>query len=164
MTRPTADETQRLAARHGREHAKMDFHFEGFVNRTGAALHQAEANIVADTLLHPPILGIMLLECSQLTPAENAAVLATSGATTKEGSTVGNSFMFNKDLVARFGAQWDDEALQRRDKSVAPQTCRTFGRCRVIVGAPAGLSNVFSEEKRLSRQSTSGMLILTKYE
>ena len=81
-----------------------------------AARHQADANIDADTLLHPLILGIMLLECSQLTSAENAAVLATSGATTKEGITIGHSFLF-EDLVASFGAQWDDEAIQRRENS-----------------------------------------------
>ena len=88
---------------------------EGFVRRTGATLHQADAKIDADMFLHPLILGILFLECSQLTPAENAAVLATSRATTKEGITVGNSHL-SKDLVASFRAQWD-EATPRRDKS-----------------------------------------------
>ena len=32
---------------------------KGFVERTGAAIHQTDANIDADTLLHPLILGIM---------------------------------------------------------------------------------------------------------
>ena len=51
-----------------------------------------------------------------MTPAENAAVLGTSGATTKEGGTIGNRYLL-KALVASFGAQWDDEAIQRCDKS-----------------------------------------------
>ena len=73
---------------------KWTSRFEGCVERTRAALHQAESNIDADTSLRPLILGIMLLECSQLTPAENDAALATSGATTKEGSTIGNGYLF----------------------------------------------------------------------
>ena len=81
-----------------------------FFKRTKAALHQADANIDPDTFLHPLILGIMLH------PAENAAVLATSGAMTEQGSTIGNNYLL-KDLVASFGAQWDDEAIQSRDKS-----------------------------------------------
>ena len=68
--------------------------------------------------MHPLIQGILLLECSNLSPAENAAVLATSGATTKEGGSIGNSYLY-VDLAASFIAQWDDEALMRRDK--APQ-------------------------------------------
>ena len=64
------------------------------------------------------IQGILLLERSNLSPAENAAVLATSGATTKEGGSIGNSYLY-VDLAASFIAQWDDEALMRRDK--APQ-------------------------------------------
>ena len=56
------------------------------------------------------------MECSNLSPAENAAVLATSGATTKEGGSIGNSYL-SVDLAASFIAQWDDEALMRRDKA-----------------------------------------------
>ena len=52
--------------------------FEGFC-QTNRHFHQDDANIDADTFFHPLILGIMLLECSQLTPAENAAVQATPG-------------------------------------------------------------------------------------
>ena len=58
----------------------------------------------------------MLLECSLLTPAENASVLATCASTTKESGTVGNSYVF-RDVVGSFRAQWDDEAIQRRNKS-----------------------------------------------
>ena len=68
--------------------------------------------------MHPLIQGILLLECRNLSPAENAAVLATSGGTTKEGGSIGNSYLY-VDLAASFIAQWDDEALMRRDK--APQ-------------------------------------------
>ena len=73
---------------------------------------------MSTNFLHPLIQGILLLECSNLSPAENAAVLATSGATTKEGGSIGNSYLY-VDLAASFIAQWDDEALMRRDK--APQ-------------------------------------------
>ena len=40
-----------------------------------------------------------------MTPAEKAAVLAASGATTKEVSTTGNSELFI-DVVTSLGAQW----------------------------------------------------------
>ena len=40
------------------------------------------------TLLMRTLMPIMLLECSQLTPAVNAVVLATSGATTNEAPSV----------------------------------------------------------------------------
>ena len=53
---PTLDGTQALAPRNGREHAKV----ERLVKRTRAALHQADANIDADTFLHRLFLGIML--------------------------------------------------------------------------------------------------------
>ena len=70
------------------------------------------------------IQGILLLECSSLSPAENAAVLATSGATTKEGGSIGNSYLY-VDLAASFIAQWDDEALMRRDKAPQRRTHHT---------------------------------------
>ena len=65
-----------------------------------------------------------MLECSNLSPAENAAVLATSGATTKEGGSIGNSYLY-VDLAASFIAQWDDEALMRRDKAPQRRTHHT---------------------------------------
>ena len=46
-------------------------------------------------------------------PAENVAVLATCGATNDGGSTIGNIYLL-QDLVPTFGAQQDDEAIQRR--------------------------------------------------
>ena len=42
--------------------------------------------------------------------------MATSGATTKEGGSIGNRYLY-VDLAASFIAQWDDEALMRRDKA-----------------------------------------------
>ena len=97
---------------------KWTSRFEAFIKKTGKALHQADAEIGESTFLHPLIQGILLLECSNLSPAENAAVLATSGATTEEGGSIGNSYLY-VDLAASFIAQWDDEALMRRDQ--APQ-------------------------------------------
>ena len=70
------------------------------------------------------IQGILLLECRNLSPAENAAVLATSGATLKEGGSIGNSYLY-VDLAASFIAQWDDEALTRRDKNPQIRTDHT---------------------------------------
>ena len=102
----------------GESMRKWTSRFEAFIKKTGKALHQADAEIDESNFLHPLIQGILLLECSNLSPAENAAVLATSGATTKEGGSIGNSYLY-VDLAASFIAQWDDEALMRRDK--APQ-------------------------------------------
>ena len=102
----------------GESMRKWTSRFEAFIKKTGKALHQADAEIDESTFLHPLIQGILLLECSNLSPAENAAVLATSGATTMEGGSIGNSYLY-VDLAASFIAQWDDEALMRRDK--APQ-------------------------------------------
>ena len=99
----------------GESMRKWTSRFEAFIKKTGKALHQADAEIDESNFLHPLIQGILLLECSNLSPAENAAVLATSGATTKEGGSIGNSYLY-VDLAASFVAQWDDEALIRRDK------------------------------------------------
>ena len=100
----------------GESMRKWTSRFEAFIKKTGKALHQADAEIDESTFLHPLIQGILLLECSNLSPAENTAVLATSGATTKEGGSVGNSCLY-VDLAASFNAQWDDEVLMRRDKA-----------------------------------------------
>ena len=110
----------------GESMRKWTSRFEAFIKKTGKALHQADAEIDETTFLHPLIQGILLLECSNLSPAENAAVLATSGATTKEGGSIGNIYLY-VDLAAGFIAQWDDEALVRRDK--APQRRTHHCRC-----------------------------------
>ena len=101
---------------------KWTSRFEAFIKKTGKALHQAE--IDEATFLHPLVRVILLLECSNLSPAENVAVLATSGATTKEGGSIGNSYLY-VDLAASFIAQWDDEALMRRDKTPQRRTHHT---------------------------------------
>ena len=67
----------------GESKRKWTSRFEAFIKKTRKALHQADAEIDEATFLHPLIQGILLLECGILSPAENAAVLATSGATTK---------------------------------------------------------------------------------
>ena len=85
----------------GESMRKWTSRFEAFIKKTGKALHQADAEIDETTFLHPLIQGILLLECSNLSPAENAAVLATSGATTKEGGSIGNSYLY-VDLAASF--------------------------------------------------------------
>ena len=99
---------------------KWTSRFEAFIKKTGKALHQADAEIDETTYLHPLVQGILLLECSNLSPAENAAVLATSGATSKEGGSIGNSYLY-----VSFIAQWDDEALMRRDKNPQRRTHHT---------------------------------------
>ena len=68
----------------GESMRKWTSRFEAFIKKTGKALHQADAEIDESNFVHPLIQGILLLECSNLSPAETAAVLATSGATTKE--------------------------------------------------------------------------------
>ena len=103
---------------------KWTSRFEAFIKKTGQALHQADAEIDEATFLLPLIQGILLLECSNLSLAENAAVLVTSGATTKEGGSIGNSYLY-VDLAASFIAQWDDEALVRRDKAPQRRTHHT---------------------------------------
>ena len=50
------------------------------------------------------ILGIMILECSQLTSADNAPAMTTSGSTKRECSTIGDGY-WCQDLVASFRAQ-----------------------------------------------------------
>ena len=108
----------------GESMRKWTSRFEAFIKKTGKALHQADAEIDETTFLYPLIQGILLLECSNLSPAENAAVLATSGATSKEGGSIGNSYLY-VDLAASFIAQWDDEALIRRDKNPQRRTHHT---------------------------------------
>ena len=109
----------------GESMRKWTSRFEAFIKKTGKALHQADAEIDEATFLHPLIQGnICCLSYSNLSPAENAAVLATSGATTKEGGSTGNSYLY-VDLAASFIAQWDDEALMRRDKTPQRRTHHT---------------------------------------
>ena len=108
----------------GESMRKWTSRFEAFIKKTGKALHQADAEIDETIFLHPLIQGILLQECINLSPAENAAVLATSGATTNEGGSIGNSYLF-VDLAASFIAQWSDEAVMRRDKAPQRRTHHT---------------------------------------
>ena len=83
------------------------------VLKVGTALHAASATIPKD-FLNELILGILLAETSGLTPSEFASVLATSGTTSAEGSSIGNSWKL-ADLVESFCTQWGDEAIAGRD-------------------------------------------------
>ena len=127
----------------GESMRKWTSRFEAFIRKTGKALHQADAEIDESTFLHPLIQGILLLECSNLSPAENAAVLATSGATTKEGGSIGNSYLY-VDLAASFIAQWDDEALMRRDKA-PPKRSHHSAAAAITTWELSSPSNTFLE-------------------
>ena len=54
----------------GESMRKWTSRFEVFIKKTGKALHQADAEIDEATYLHPLMQGILLLECSNLSPAE----------------------------------------------------------------------------------------------
>ena len=117
---------------------------EAFIKKTGRALRQADAEIDEATFLHPLIQGIHLLECCNLSPAEYAAVLATSGAMSKEGGSIGNSYLY-VDLAASFIAQWDDEALMRRDKNPQRRTHHTAAAA-TATWDPSSPASAFLEE------------------
>ena len=63
--------------------------------------------------MHENFRGILLAETSGLTSSEFASVLATSGTTSAEGESIGNSWKFSH-LVEAFGTQWCDAALAAR--------------------------------------------------
>ena len=94
----------------GESMRKWTSRFEAFIKKIGKALHQADAEIDETTFLHPLIQGILLLE--------RVAVCHLLEQRTKEGGSIGNSYLY-VDLAASLIAQWDDEALMRRDQ--APQ-------------------------------------------
>ena len=54
----------------GESMRKWTSHCEAFIRKTGKALHQTDADIDEATFLHPLIQGILLIECSNLSPAE----------------------------------------------------------------------------------------------
>ena len=68
--------------------------------------------------------------------------MATSGATTKEGGSIGNSYLYVH-LAASFIAQWDDEALMRRDKAPQRRTHRTAAATTWNLSSP---SSAFLEQ------------------
>ena len=73
----------------------------------------------------------------------------TSGATTREGITVGHSFLF-EDLFASFGAQWTMKQFNVARTRNVTDVHDIFGRCRFIVGTSSGLSNFFQDGKHVS--------------
>ena len=97
----------RLRRETGESARKWTSRFEGLFKRTRAALHLADANIDADH-----VTGVQ--------PVDPSCECCGTGNiwSNNKGSTIGNRYLF-KDLVASFGAQWDDDAI------------RTCGRCRV---------------------------------
>ena len=67
----------------GESMRKWTSRFEAFIKKTGKALHQADAEIDESTFLHPLIQGILLLECSNLSPAENTGRLGNEWSNNK---------------------------------------------------------------------------------
>ena len=64
--------------------------------------------------LHENLRGILLAETSGLTSSELASVLATSGTTSAEGESIGNSWAFAH-LADALSTPWSDAALSARD-------------------------------------------------
>ena len=113
------------------------------------------------TPVFPHILGIMLLVCSQLTPAWNAAVLATSGATIKDGSTI--------DITVSRLKMWSQASVRSvtmKQSNVATshlltdvQDIWTLPRHR---GSTRLSLQPFSEKENMSKKRMSGMISLRK--
>ena len=81
--------------------------------QVGHALNTSNSEINKD-LLHENIRGILLAETSSLTSNEFASVLATSGTTSAEGESNGNSWTCSH-LEDSLSTQWSDAALAARD-------------------------------------------------
>ena len=82
-------------------------------SKVGQALNASKSEINKD-FLHENIRGILLAETSGLTSSEFASVLATSGTTSAEGESIGNSWKFSH-IIGAFCTQWGDAALAARD-------------------------------------------------
>ena len=67
----------------GESMRKWTSRFEAFIKKTGKALHQADAEIDESTFLLPLIQGLLLLECSNLSPAENCGCLGNEWSNNK---------------------------------------------------------------------------------
>ena len=101
------------------------------------ALNASDVEINKD-FLHENIRGILLAETSGLTSSEFASVLATSGTTSAEGESIGNSWKFSH-LVEASCTQWCDAALAaksakaRNSEAVVAAidnlTCQNSPRC-----------------------------------
>ena len=91
------------------------FRFEGFIKRTGNAHYQADANMDAKIFLHPLILGVVLLECSQIKRGRKLRYWRHLQ------QHQGVEHDRQQSLVQRCGCQcrcqWDDEAIHIQDKS-----------------------------------------------
>ena len=82
-------------------------------SKVGQALNASNTEINKD-FVHENIRGILLAETSGFTSSEFASVLATSGTTSAEGESIGNSWKFSH-IVEAFCTQWSDAALAARD-------------------------------------------------
>ena len=82
-------------------------------SKVGQALNAANSEISRD-FLHENIRSILLAETSGLTSSKFSSVLATSGTTSAEGESIGNSWKC-ENLVEAFSTQWCDAALTARD-------------------------------------------------
>ena len=81
-------------------------------SKVGQALNASSSEISKD-FLHENIRGILLAETSGLSSSEFASVLATSGTTSAEGESIGNSWKFSP-FVEAFSTQLGDVALAAR--------------------------------------------------
>ena len=72
------------------------------------------------------------------------------------GCTIGDSYLF-RDLVDCLGTQWDDEAIQRRDKSSSHRRWRTY---LPLPGHRGSTIQRFSKTDKKSLKRMGGMLIL----
>ena len=107
----------KLYRSNGEVMTRWTMRFKLQVAKTGEALHAAEPDIPADGYLHSKLLGVLLLEGTNLDPPEIASLLATSGKTGAQGARIGNSYDL-ADLCEALCTQWSEEELLRRDKSV----------------------------------------------
>ena len=82
--------------------------FDIHLSKIGKALHAVCDDIPATGFMHEFILGLILLDGTGLDPSEQAAVLATSGAS-------GNSYLY-PDVKKALTEQWSEEQLSSRDR------------------------------------------------
>ena len=100
-----------LPPRNGRQHAKVDPSFCQS-SKSSSSLSRCEhrrRHLFSSSDSWDHITGVQTVE-----PTETAAVLAASGSTTCEGSTIGNSCIL-RDAVGNCNAQWDDDTFQSRN-------------------------------------------------
>ena len=81
----------------------------------GQALNTSDSEISKDSL-QENMRGILLAETSGLTSSAFSSVLATSGTTSADGESTGNSWKFAH-LADAFSTKWRDAALAARDSN-----------------------------------------------